>query len=103
MVQTTGQDQEAPQPQQEGQKIQTVQRQKTAVSRKFRRITRKSPHGEIVSITRIPVDEDGNQIGPQITEYEASESVVDKPDSTGSVSQFPQVMFEVLLMRSYLM
>lgn len=95
-MQTSGQDQEAPQPQQEGQKIQTVQRQKTAVSRKFRRITRKSPHGEIVSITRIPVDEDGNQIGPQITEYEASESVVDKPDSTGSVSQFPQSRVSVV-------
>lgn len=41
---------------------------------------------------QIPVDEDGNQIGPQITEYEASESGADKPDSTASVPQFQQVI-----------
>lgn len=57
VVQTTGQDQEAPPAtQQEGQKIQTVQqRPKTSVSRKFRRITRRSPHGDIVSITRVGI------------------------------------------------
>lgn len=99
VVQTTaGQDQEPPAPtQQEGQKIQTVQqRPKTSVSRKFRRITRRSPHGAIMSITRIPVDEDGNQIGPQITEYEATDASTEKPDSAASLPPFQQSRVSVV-------